>query len=53
VPDEAKAFAFIKTAFKNHVRSLVQKYAFTLKRVVRSRRARMTVPVWIGTTGSA
>jgi len=31
-PTRAKAFAFIKTSFKNHVRSLVQKYAFTAKR---------------------
>lgn len=31
-PTRSKAFAFIKTAFKNHVRSLVQKYAFTAKR---------------------
>lgn len=28
----AKAFAFIKTSFSNHVRSLVQKHAFTEKR---------------------
>jgi hypothetical protein len=31
-PTKAKAFAFIKTSFSNHVRSLVQKYAFTEKR---------------------
>jgi len=27
-----KVFAFVKTSFRNHVRSLVQKYAFTAKR---------------------
>jgi hypothetical protein len=31
-PTRAKAFGFIKTAMKNHVRSLVQKFAFTQKR---------------------
>jgi len=30
-PTRTKAFAFIKTAMKNHVRSLVQKFAFTQK----------------------
>jgi hypothetical protein len=31
-PTRGKAFGFIKTAMSNHVRSLVQKYAFTEKR---------------------
>lgn len=31
----AKVFAFVKTSFRNHVRSLVQKYAFTAKRTGR------------------
>jgi len=31
-PTRAKAFGFIKTAMRNHVRSLVQKFAFTQKR---------------------
>lgn len=31
-PTRAKAFGFIKTSMKNHIRSLVQKFAFTEKR---------------------
>jgi hypothetical protein len=31
-PTRAKVFAFIKTALKNHIRSLVLKHTFTLKR---------------------
>ena len=31
-PTRGKVFAFVKTSFRNHVRSLVQKYAFTAKR---------------------
>lgn len=31
-PTRAKVFAFLKTSFRNHVRSLVQKHAFTAKR---------------------
>jgi hypothetical protein len=31
-PTRAKVFAFLKTSFRNHVRSLVQKYAFAAKR---------------------
>lgn len=31
-PTRGKMFAFVKTSFRNHVRSLVQKYAFTAKR---------------------
>jgi hypothetical protein len=31
-PTRGKVFAFVKASFRNHVRSLVQKYAFTAKR---------------------
>jgi len=31
-PTRAKAFAFVKVAFRNHVRSLVEKNAFSMKR---------------------
>jgi len=31
-PTRGKVFAFVKTSFRNHVRSLVQRYAFTTKR---------------------
>ena len=31
-PTRGKMFAFVKTSFRNHIRSLVQKYAFTAKR---------------------
>ncbi|MCL4785377.1 MAG: hypothetical protein KJ070_01085 [Verrucomicrobia bacterium] len=31
-PTRGKMFAFVKTSFRNHVRSLVQKYVFTAKR---------------------
>jgi hypothetical protein len=31
-PTRAKSFGFIKTSMKNHIRSLVQKFAFTEKR---------------------
>jgi hypothetical protein len=31
-PTRAKAFAFVKVAFRNHVRSLVEKNAFSIKR---------------------
>src|SRR5437773_9412162 len=31
-PTRAKYFAFLKTAFKNHVRSLIQKHVYCFKR---------------------
>ena len=46
-PTRAKAFGFIKTSMKNHIRSLVQKFAFTEKRTgvkprPKARRARLS-----------
>ena len=31
-PTRAKFFAFLKTAFKNHIRSLIQKHVYCFKR---------------------
>lgn len=43
-PTRAKAFGFIKTSMKNHIRSLVQKFAFTEKRTGVKPRAETQAP---------